>query len=187
MTTLIAVQGNGWAMVGADRRSTDGNDTPVRMATSKIVEVGSYLIAGAGSVRNCNVLQYGWTPPKPVGDLDKFMTRKFIPAMRENFQKAGIDLKADSTAAEHDSEFIILVRGEIYMVSDDYSWERSANGIYSGGSGGLAALGALMALGWDVSNPSLTKQNMLTALEIAAELDINSFRPFDVCIQRAVK
>lgn len=187
MTTLIAVQGNGWAMVGADRRSTDSNDVPVRMATSKIVEVGSFLIAGAGSVRNCNVLQYGWTPPKPVGDLDKFMTRRFIPAMRENFQKAGIDLKADSTAAEHDSEFMVLVRGQVYMVSDDYSWERSASGLYAGGSGGSAALGAMMALGWHVDDPKITKQNMLTALEIASELDINSSRPYDICLQKAPK
>ena len=187
MTTLIAIQGNGWAMVGADRRSTDSNDMPVRMATSKVVEVGQYLIAGAGSVRNCNVLQYGWNPPKPVGDLDKFMTRRFIPAMRENFQRAGIDLKADNTAAEHDSEFIVLVRGQVYMVSDDYSWERSANGLYAGGSGGRVALGAIMALGWNVDDPKLTKQNMLIALEIASELDINSSRPYDICLQKAPK
>lgn len=187
MTTLIAVQGNGWAMVGADRRSTDSNDVPVVMATSKIVEVNPYLIAGAGSVRNCNIMQYGWTPPKPVGDLDKFMTKRFIPAMREAFQKAGVDLKADSLAAEHDSEFIVLVRGQIYLISDDYSWERASNGLYAGGSGGRVALGALKALGWNTSDPSITKSNINQALEIAATLDINSYPPFDILMQKAPK
>lgn len=187
MTTLIAVQGNGWALVGADRRSTDELEMPVRMATSKIIENGGYLIAGAGAVRNCNVLQYAWTPPKPVGDLDKFFTKRFIPAMREAFKTSGIDIKADTSAAQHESEFIVAMKGKVYLVSDDYSWERSANGLYCAGSGGILAMAAMMALNWDIDNPKLTKQNMEIALEIAAELDIRSAAPFDILMQKAPK
>ena len=185
MTTLIAIQGDNWAMVGADRRSTDSVDVPVVMATSKIVENNGYLIAGAGSVRNCNVIQYGFTPPRPTGDLDKFITRRFIPAMREAFQKAGVDLKAESQAAEHDSEFIILIKGRVYLVSDDYSWERSTEGVYVGGSGGRLALGAIKALGWNSRDPKVTKGNLEIALQIASECDINSAPPFDILLQKA--
>jgi ATP-dependent protease HslVU (ClpYQ) peptidase subunit len=184
MTTLVAIQGEGWAVVGADRRSTDSSGTAVVMATSKIVENNGYLIAGAGSVRGCNILQYGFKPPKPVGDLDVFMTRKFIPAMRKAFLEAGYDIKQESAAAEHDSEFIIVVKGSVYLISDDYSWERSKTGFYTAGSGGHYALGALEALSaYERITLIRAKKIVETALSISCRLDPFSSHPYDVFTQ----
>jgi len=152
MTTLAAIQGDGWAVIGSDSLSTDDSGRPIQMATPKIVQNGAYLIAGAGSVRGCNILQYGWTPPKPRGDLDKFMTKTFIPAMRKAFLEAGYDMKQDSSEALHDSEFLVIVHGIIYPIFEDYSWERSTEPFYVSGSGGGFALGALKALELDIQN-----------------------------------
>lgn len=189
MTTLVAIQGDGWAVVGADRRSTDSSGTAVVMATSKIVENNGYLIAGAGSVRGCNILQYGFKPPKPIGDLDVFMTRKFIPAMREAFLKAGYDIKQESAAAEHDSEFIIAVKGQVYLISDDYSWERSNSGFYTAGSGGHYALGALEALADNLleNGKGITRAKLWTeaALEVSCRLDPFSSYPYDIFVQES--
>lgn len=184
MTTLVAIQGDGWAVVGADRRSTDSSGTAVVMATSKIVENNGYLIAGAGSVRGCNILQYGFKPPRPVGDLDVFMTRRFIPAMRKAFLEAGYDIKQESAAAEHDSEFIIVVRGTVYLISDDYSWERARSGYYTAGSGGHYALGALEALDdLEPISEITAKMRVETAISISCRLDPFSFFPYDIFVQ----
>lgn len=187
MTTIIAVQGQGWSLLGADTRSTDSTGTPIEMGTSKIVENNGFLIAGAGSVRGCNILQYGWVPPKPVGDLDKFMTRRFIPGMRKAFLEAGYDIKQDSNAAEHDSEFIVSVRGQVYLISDDYSWERNAQNIYAIGSGGSYALGAMWAQGWSVQDMKETESNMFRALGIAQICDVATQFPYHFASQKAPK
>ena len=109
MTTLAAIQGDGWAVIGCDSRSSDDNGRPMNLATHKIIENNGILIAGSGSSRGSNILQFGWKAPKPTANesLDKFVTQKFIPQMRQVFIDAGYDMKEDGDAAEHDSSFII--------------------------------------------------------------------------------
>lgn len=172
MTTIVGIQGDGWAVLGSDSRSTSDAGSMVNMATPKIVQNGPYLIAGAGSVRGCNILQFGWTPPKPRGDLDKFMTKHFIPAMRKVFLENGYDIKAESQAAEHDSEFLVAIDGVIYPIYDDYSWERSADPYYTIGSGGKYALGALMASSYEYTfNPEGAEKLVYEAISIAIDCD----------------
>ena len=172
MTTLAAVQGDGWAVIGSDSLSTDENGRPINMATPKIVKNGSFLIAGAGSVRGCNILQHGWTPPKPRGELDRFMTKAFIPSMRKAFLDAGYDMKQDSSSALHDSEFLVLVHGVIYPIFEDYSWERSKDPLYVSGSGGAYALGALKTQ--SVEDEWSARQAIEKAINIAIECDTSS-------------
>jgi ATP-dependent protease HslVU (ClpYQ) peptidase subunit len=175
MTTLVAIQGNGWAVIGSDSLSTDDNGRPINMATPKIVKNGPYLIAGAGSVRGCNILQHGWTPPKPRGDLDRFMTKTFIPAMRKAFLDAGYDMKQDSSSALHDSEFIVIVHGVIYPIFEDYSWERSIDPFYVSGSGGAYALGCLKALKEYMSDDEWSARGAIEkAISVAIECDTST-------------
>lgn len=172
MTTIVGVQGDGWAVLGSDSLSTSDVGSRVQMATPKVVQNGPYLIAGAGSVRGCNILQYGWTPPKPRGDLDKFMTKFFIPSMRKLFLENGYDIKAESQAAEHDSEFLVAVNGVIYPIYDDYSWERSADPYYVIGSGGKYALGALLATSYSLDfEPGDVRTHVYNAIDIAIDCD----------------
>ena len=101
MTTLVAIQGDGWSVLGCDSRSSDDSGRPIDMATNKIIENNGILIAGAGSGRGSNLLQFGWKAPKPTAaqDLDTFMTQTFIPAMRKLFVDAGYEMKEDGEAA----------------------------------------------------------------------------------------
>ena len=91
MTTLAAIQGDGWSVIGCDSRSSDDSGRPIDMATPKIVENNGILIAGSGAGRGSNLLQYGWKAPRPGAgeNLDLFVTKKFIPAMRKLFIDAG--------------------------------------------------------------------------------------------------
>lgn len=156
------------------------------MATQKVVENGPYLIAGAGASRGSNILQFGWAPPKPpnnVDTLDTFMTRKFIPEMRRAFIEAGYDMKQDGEAAGHDSMFLVAVRGVLYPIFEDYSWDRDSRNIYSGGSGSDFAVGALEILG----TPKTMKQaedNIRKAIAVAIRHDSNSAEPIVIKSQK---
>ena len=183
MTTLAAYQGNGWAVIGCDSRATDESGNIMDLATPKIIENGAYLIAVAGSSRGGNILQFGWTPPKPPTTddktaLDKFITRKFIPEMRKAFIEAGFDMKDDGDVAMTDSVFLIVVNGVVYWINEDYSWDRDVRGIYHQGSGGILAAVAMSALGIEKCTDSKKAEKIVAkAVEHATEWDVFSHGP----------
>ena len=186
MTTLVAVQGEGWSVLGCDSRSSDDKGRPIKMATSKIIENNGILIAGSGSGRGSNILQFGWKAPKPGPrqNLDLFMTQTFIPAMRKAFINAGYDMKEDGEAAEHDSSFLVSIKGIIYPVFEDYSWDRDTRGIYYSGSGGDIAVGALEALGIQkVKSPQVAEKIVTKSIAIASQWDIYTSEPIITKIQ----
>lgn len=186
MTTLAAIQGNGWTVMGCDSRSSDEDGRPMQMATHKIIENNGILIAGAGAGRGSNIMQFGWKAPKPnaTQDLDVFMTQTFIPAMRQTFIDSGYDMKEDGDAASHDSQFLVSVRGVIYPIFEDYSWDRDTRGIYYAGSGSPIALGAMAALGIDdVQDAAQAERLVRKAIEIATDWDIYTSGPIITKIQ----
>lgn len=189
MTTLAAIQGNGWCVIGCDSRATEDSGRYITMATQKVVENGPYLIAGAGASRGSNILQFGWTPPKPPNNsdnLDSFMTKKFIPEMRRAFIEAGYDMKEDGDSAAHDSMFLVAVRGVIYPIFEDYSWDRDVSNIYYGGSGGSVALGALEILG-TAKSLKQAEENVKKAIAAAIKWDVYSAGPIIVKSQKVLR
>lgn len=116
MTTLVAIQGDGWSVLGCDSRLSDEDGRFQIAKTPKIVENNGVLIAGCGSSRASNVLHYGYVQPKPTSkeDLSIYMTQKFIPAMRKSFVDAGIDMKEDGDVAQIDGGFLISVKGQVF-------------------------------------------------------------------------
>lgn len=159
------------------------------LATHKIVENGPYLIAVSGSSRGGNIAQFGFTPPPPPENsgllaLDKFMTRKFIPKLREEFIEAGYDVKPDAEAATQDSPLLVVVSGTIYPIDVDYSWDREVRKVYCGGSGGDVALGAMIALGIeDTSDPKVAANIIRRAIEISCNWDVYTKQPIIVKTQ----
>jgi ATP-dependent protease HslVU (ClpYQ) peptidase subunit len=177
MTTLAAIQGDGWSVIGCDSRASDEDGRYMELATSKIVNNNGVLIAVSGASRGGNITQFGWKPPKPrvTEDLDIFMTQKFIPSMREAFIKSGFEGKEDGDAAWHDSNLLVSVRGVIYPIFNDYSWDREARRVYYAGSGGDVALGALEALNYSkLTTPESAEKVLRKAIEIACKHDIYS-------------
>ena len=177
MTTLVAIQGDGWSVIGCDSRASDEDGRYMELATSKIVNNNGVLIAVSGASRGGNITQFGWKPPKPgtTIDLDTFMTRKFIPSMRKAFQDSVFEGKEDGDAAWQDSNLLVSVRGVIYPIFNDYSWDREARNVYYAGSGGDVALGALEALNYSkISTPAAAEKAERRAIEIACKHDIYS-------------
>lgn len=193
MTTIVAVQGPAWAVVGFDSRVTEegGRSYTLGRGSSKVVKNGQYLLGAAGDVRAINILAYAFSPPRPpegIGGvrLDRFITSKFVPALRTCFEEHGYASKESKEQAQHGSTVLAIVNGQIYEIDEDYAWVRDTTGIYSFGSGGDYALGAMYSkAGDDVSSMGVADVQRLIreSLHIAAKLDIGSGPPFHILHQ----
>ena len=162
--------------MGCDSRAAGEWGDHMILATPKIIENNNILIAGCGMGRGSNILQFGWEAPQPPAyeDLDHFISRTFIPLMRDEFINAGFDMKDDGAAAENGSAFLVSVRGVIYPIFSDYGWDRDTRGVYCMGSGGDVALGALEAL--DIKNAKTPKQaEVIVRKAIAAAIKHNIY------------
>lgn len=211
MTTILAVQGDGWAVVGFDSRIT--TDTAPRVMTlgagvSKVSKNGPYLLGAAGDLRAINVLAYAFSPPLPGDDLlgvklDRFMTSKFIPSLRKCLETQGYAVlaKDKDESAAHGSTVLTIINGAIYEIGNDYSWARDSSGVYAAGTGGDYALGSFSTsvrikrnLETDSSTKEMTakpyqidatKHAVRVALNVAGAYDPNSGAPFHVLSQTA--
>jgi hypothetical protein len=116
MTTLVAIQGDGWSVLGCDSRLSDEHGRFQVSKTPKIIDNNGVLIAGCGSSRASNVLHYGYRQPKPTAqeNLNTYMTQKFIPEMRKNFVDAGIDMKEDGDVAQTMVDFLSQSKGKSF-------------------------------------------------------------------------
>lgn len=176
MTTIAAIQGDGWAVIGADSRITD-DGRMYEFPYGKIALNNGIYIAGAGTMRGLNILHHGWKAPSPTlrESLNSFMSKKFIPQMRKAFIDAGYDMKEDGDAAGHDTEFLIAVKGRVYRVNEDYSWDVDTRGVYCSGSGGDYAAGVLEVLrAHAAKTPAAAVRMVKRAIGVAEKFDTNT-------------
>lgn len=194
MTTIVAVQGPSWAVVGFDSQVTEDDSRRYTMSrgSSKVVKNGEYILGAAGDVRAINILTHAFRPPVIGGllgvKLDRFITSRFIPALRSCFESQGYSAptKDSQEIAEQGSKVIAVANGVIYIIGEDYSWVRDATGVYAFGSGGDYAAGALFALGAGaVQATSMmdTEKMIRKSLVVAASLDAGTGSPFHVVTQ----
>lgn len=187
MTTLAGIQGDGWCAIGADSQASDDSGFTMQIVTGKIFQSGPVIIAGAGAVRGINILQFGWTAPRFSGkSTDHYVTQSLIPSIRKAFIKAGYDMKDDGEVALNDNDFVIAVKGNLYSIAEDYSWERCRMGLYIAGSGGKYALGALDALGaYKAKTPEDAERFLRKAIKSSIKYDAYSGGDISVMTQEA--
>lgn len=176
MTTLAAIQKDNWAVFASDSQSTDDSGFKAMIPTSKIFNNQGVIIGGAGQVRGINLLEHAFIAPTVnMKYPDKYMTNTFIPAMRKCFQDNGYEYRREDTSVENDNIWLIGVKGQIYRVEEDYSWEKNSNGLYVAGSGERFALGALEAMkAYNAKNITQAKMYLKKAIQIAIKYDANS-------------
>jgi ATP-dependent protease HslVU (ClpYQ) peptidase subunit len=200
MTTILAVQGESFAVIGTDSRISTFDDsgfafqvTTLGSGTAKVAENGRYLIGVAGDARAINIVHHAFAPPVAPPSLkgkrlDVFMTKSFIPALRNTFEEQGYaNTKGDSSQhmAEQDSSILVAVNGCVFVIESDYGWTSDRTGIYAIGTGGAYALGALASLvGKKALTVSLAKAHIVKALGIAAKFDPYTGAPFQTFVQQ---
>lgn len=203
MTTLVGIQGDGFAVVGSDTliisydSSVAFQKSTLGSSSAKIAANGKYLLGAAGDVRAINLLHHAFQPPTPTAGirgkkLDSFITVKFIPALRACFDQHGYSLpdarESKDHIAQHDSTILVVVNSTIYLIEGDYSWTSEASGFYAAGTGSPYALGALHAIsGGKKLSLAQAKTGILKALAAAAKYDPNSASPYHTFAQTVDK
>lgn len=183
MTTIAAIQGEGWVVMGADSQGTYNDYRNVFMKDHKVVDNNGVLIAGCGIGRGMNLLQRGWKAPKPKtlltpDKLDTWMIKTFLPGMRKLFIDNGYDMKDDGDYAQFENVFLVAVQGTFYIIDEDYSLDRDARNYFATGSGGDFAQGSLYtsaSMGRKIfTDVDAAAKAMTAAVNAAKDFDTNS-------------
>lgn len=195
MTTIIGIQGPDYALACTDSRISTMDEggyasqiTTLGVNSSKIAQNGKYFLGAAGDMRAINILHHAFVPPSPVPanitgkKLDNFITTRFVPALRECFEKQGYaapERDVSNHIAEHASTIMVIVSGTIYVIDGDYSWTSDVNGVYALGTGASYALGALNVLlpPKKITLPQ-AKKIAMKAVSIASKYDPYTGAPF---------
>lgn len=178
MTTIISTTGINYACLVADRGITSDVIHP---DMEKVIQQDSWLIAGAGSARACDVLQFGVKYPKPpvslAGKSDNdwrgWVVSRVIPVIQQAFKDGAVD--AD------DFEAILVTHGRAFHVDSAFG-VLSAYPYWAIGSGAQLALGYLSEAqyseNWLKNNDLVAKY----AVQVASMHDPNTRGTIDVWI-----
>lgn len=183
MTTIIAIQGNGWATLTADTKITQTDEQGYPLQTgylqhpdSKLITKPHNTIIGiAGDVRAINIIQHAYTPPKPPPNptkqqTDRYITTKLLPALQTTYQKHGYTTQTNTNTRSdtNNSQLIIAINTWIYTIDNNYGWATDNTNHYAIGTGAAYALGHL-------HNQHITKtnshQHTIEAINTAAHYD----------------
>jgi len=185
MTTIAAIQGDDFAVIGFDSRLTRGEGGRVYTmprSNGKVVKNGNYLIGAAGDLRAINLVSDVLKLPDPdsfvQAKLDKFFTTTIVPKIRSCFEDAGY-----GKDGSQESDLLVCVNGQIYELGTGYDWNRDSSGIYGIGSGGDYAVGALHSIVEKGIGIEEAKECVKLALEIALKLDSASGPPVNLLVQ----
>lgn len=174
MTAIAAVTDGKKMVFGADSLSTLGEGSVRVMAETKIWRSGPYLFGGAGSGRGIQAARYSFKPPTPKGrDLDHFIATTFINALRDAMRDAGHGEKKDNVE-RFGSDLLVGIRGTLYVIYEEYDFDRLTEDYAAIGSGALPALGSL----YSTKKMGATRQRLTLALSAAEVYDNSVRRPF---------
>jgi hypothetical protein len=168
---LIDDDGRVW--IGGDSAGVSGYSRVVR-ADTKVFRRGPYLFGFCGSFRVGQLLHYALEAPVPaIGErnLDAFMVRPFVDAVRECLKAGGA--QEIYREVENGGTFLVGIRGRLYCVENDYQVGIPACNYEAIGCGDDLVRGSLF------STPHLAPRKRITkALEAAATFSSAVCAPF---------
>ena len=169
MTAIVGIQGKGWAVIAADSMTTYDDKPYYAKGMDKAVRKGDYVFAFAGDAIAGNIAEFLWIPPKIIKTmpLDAFMQVKVLPSLRDAMKEHGYepDSIKDPNAG---FDALMCLNGVIYEIDEEYMWSRDDRGLYSVGSGGALALGAL-ATGFSKNSMKAAEFAARRAIKISAD------------------
>lgn len=171
MTTILAVQGDGWASLGYDSAISEANKKSI-INHCKYFQKGDFHFAFTGDLRAGQVLANELNLPSTkdvltYSELDKYVYSVLIKSMLKAFR--GSDVETDENK-EWPIELLIMWNGIVLEVNSDLSFSRDDRGILALGTGSGFGLGALRAL-YNNGNQRAANAAIKQALFIAAEYD----------------
>lgn len=170
MTCIVGVTDGENVVIGGDSAgsSPEGNEL-YNLRNEKVFSQGEYLIGYCASYRGGQIArwQVEWPAPPPPGtDLEAFLVREVVPALRSAFTQGGLDKPA---------QFLIGLRGRLFSIGGDWSAAELAENWIAIGSGRHIAYGALHAL---ATTTIPTEEKVRLALAAAQRYTSNVREPF---------
>lgn len=186
MTCILAFiePKEGRVYMGGDRAATHTSGV-YRVGSPKVFRRREFLFGCAGSFRQAQLLEHVFEPPtvteEDAGDMDGFMVRRFVPALRACLKEGGVTQSDDGAeTADQSSGILVAWRDHLWTLYFDYAVLRSDDGFAAIGSGMQYGLGALKALERHGRGDTTATALMLYALGISAEHSTGVSPPFDV-------
>lgn len=187
MTAIAAYARNGVVTMGGDSAAVEQSHYIHLAATPKVFEVGPLLIGYTTSFAMGHALQHRLriTPDDAryipaanrIDELDCWMATTFTDLVRATMREVGY-MKTEN-GRESGGQFLVGVKGHIYLFDDDFHANRVLEGYAACGSGVTACMAAFHALQSSAANTPL-RDAVLIALR-AAESCVTTVRgPFHV-------
>jgi hypothetical protein len=186
MTAIVALTDGEHLCIAGDAAGVAATGEIHIRETPKVFVRDGYAIGFTTSFRMGQLLKYEVSlPPQPsaAADLEEFMVRTFVPAIRTTFTEHGFTKsltrgkRAETMHYEEHGQqtggrFIVGVRGALFVIEEDFHVARPRTPYISIGSGATVAHGALHAL----RNQYSLSERAKKALEAAA-FHTNGVRP----------
>lgn len=176
MTTIVTTTGNNWATLCADSGITGDLVMP---DMHKIVQQNKWLIAVAGDIRACDLIQYGVkypSVPKPLllkakQDWFGWVVLNVVPKIKQA-------LKGET---DQDFEAILVTHGRTFLITSDLGVLDPAP-YWAIGSGAKMALGHLATYqyseNWNKNHDMMAKQS----IEVSSMFDLNTRGSIDLFV-----
>jgi hypothetical protein len=140
MTCIVGIAEGGRVYLGGDSAGVAGYQITVR-ADAKVFSVGPYIMGFTTSFRMGQLLHHTFKPPKPKGNLDRFMVAEFIPAVMDCLDDGGW-LNTENGRRDGGT-FLVGLGGRLFVIYDDFQVGDSTDGYDAVGCGADIAFGSL--------------------------------------------
>lgn len=177
MTTIAAVSGDGWSVLGADS-GINWNDRIIHGLSDKASNLNGLVIAGAGDGHATQVVTNLLKVTPPQRNITGWLSKTLVPSIKELLHQNRITLDKES-----ELDLIVMVKASVFYIDSTLCWFQDRRGIHAIGSGGDLALGALT-----MANPSTPDQAVKAirkAITIASQYDPNTKTPIQIIQQTA--
>lgn len=121
MTCIVGFIEGSSVWMGGDSAGTNGWLDQVIYESPKVFRNDQMLIGSCGNARQAQLLKHSLKVPDhdPRMDLEKYMVKSFIEAVRECFRTGGVchkDKEVDSSLGH----FLVGYRGRLFVVYQDF-------------------------------------------------------------------
>lgn len=166
MTTIIAVQLGDDAIIGWDSMATRDNEQS-SMVRPKFVVNNGIVFGVTGTTRASDILETMEVPEYEGGNKRKWVIRELVPVLRANLANEKALVNPDDESVNFG--VLVVVDGEVFLLDALMSPLQTVEGIYTLGSGGDYARGALY---WVRDKyRALDEEDVLDALHVASQID----------------
>lgn len=146
MTCIVGFVEGDTVWMGGDSAGTNGWLEQDLYDSPKVFRNGSMLVGSCGSARQAQLLRWSLTVPDhdPRIDIEKFMVKTFMDAVRECFKSGGV-CKIKDSAEESQGSFLIGYKSRLFAIYSDYQVRSPKLPYAAVGCGDQIALGSMYA------------------------------------------